>query len=98
MFSIGQINLLENKKRTYILSSHISQRKNSTVSSNWSPFPVEIGGASAVIPSPSGSKLLVVKNKENDLPISMEIWGSSQLEREWLIPRSVHGSVYTDAW
>ncbi|CAA6653678.1 unnamed protein product [Spirodela intermedia] len=55
-------------------------------------------GASAIIPSPSGSKLLVVRNKENDSPTILEIWGPSQLEKEWQIPRTVHGSVYTDAW
>ncbi|XP_078436469.1 acylaminoacyl-peptidase-like protein isoform X2 [Wolffia australiana] len=98
MFLIGQPNLLENKKRTFILSSHISIKSNSDVGSNWSPFPVEMSGASAFVPSPSGSKLLVIRNKENDLPTSLEIWCSSQLEKEWRIPRTIHGSVYVDGW
>ncbi|CAA7388034.1 unnamed protein product [Spirodela intermedia] len=98
MFSIGQPNLVENRKRTFMLSSYISKKTDSSVSSHWSPFPIEMSGASAIIPSPSGSKLLVVRNKENDSPTILEIWGPSQLEKEWQIPRTVHGSVYTDAW
>lgn len=81
-----------------MLSSYISKKTDSAVSSHWSPFPIEMSGASAIIPSPSGSKLLVVRNKENDSPTSLEIWGPSQLEKEWQIPRTVHGSVYTDGW
>jgi len=53
---------------------------------------------STIVPSPSGSKLLVVRNPENESASKFEIWGSSQLEKEFHIPQSVHGSVYTDGW
>ncbi|MCE0481374.1 hypothetical protein HAX54_039076 [Datura stramonium] len=35
-----------------------------------------------MIPSPSGSKLLVVRNPENDSPTKFEIWGPSLVEKE----------------
>ncbi|MQL86069.1 hypothetical protein Taro_018587 [Colocasia esculenta] len=98
MFSIGQANLLANKKRTFMLSSHISRETSHSVNFQWSPFPVEMTGVSAVVPSPSGTKLLVVRNKENDSPTCLEIWGPSQLQKEIHIPRSVHGPVYIDGW
>ncbi|KAF3669322.1 putative pentatricopeptide repeat-containing protein [Capsicum annuum] len=51
-----------------------------------------------MVPSPSGSKLLVVRNAENNCPTYFEIWNSSQVEREFHIPSSIHGSVYSDGW
>uniref|UniRef100_A0A2N9IZB8 acylaminoacyl-peptidase n=1 Tax=Fagus sylvatica TaxID=28930 RepID=A0A2N9IZB8_FAGSY len=71
MFSISQPNLLANKRRKSILSTHISKES---------------------------SKLFVVRNPENESPSHFEIWGPSQLEKEFHIPQSVHGSVYTDGW
>ncbi|KAJ6810582.1 putative acylamino-acid-releasing enzyme isoform X1 [Iris pallida] len=97
MFSVGQSNLLANKKRTTILSSHISTTSDQSVNFQWSPFPIEMTGVSAVIPSPSGSKLLVVRNTENESPTQLEIW-SPHLEKEIHIPQSVHGALYTDGW
>lgn len=98
MFSITQPNLLANKKRTLIHSSHISKTSDHSVKFQWSPFPIEMTGVSTVIPSPSGSKLLVVRNKENEAPTQLEIWGSYQLEKEIQIPQSMHGSIYVDGW
>ena len=98
MFSISQANLLANKRRKCIVSAHISQETKGTVSFQWAPFPVEMTGVSTIVPSPSGSKLLVLRNPENESPSKFEIWGSSQLEKEFHIPQSVHGSVYTDGW
>ncbi|KAK9146531.1 hypothetical protein Sjap_006434 [Stephania japonica] len=98
MFSISQSNLLANKKRTHILSSHISTKSNDSVSFQWAPFPIDITGASAMVPSPSGSKLLVIKNQENESPTLFEIWGPSQLQKEIHAPKSVHGSVFADGW
>ncbi|XP_059632429.1 acylamino-acid-releasing enzyme-like isoform X2 [Cornus florida] len=98
MFSISQPNLLANKRRKHILSSHISKESNGSVSFQWAPFPVEMTGVSVMIPSPSGSKLLVVRNSENESPTQFEIWGPSQLEKEFHIPQSIHGSVYSDGW
>ena len=64
----------------------------------WSPFPVEMSGVSMILPSPSGSKLLVIRNPENGSPTKFEIWSPSNLEKEFLVPQSVHGSIYTDGW
>ncbi|KAA8527690.1 hypothetical protein F0562_035441 [Nyssa sinensis] len=98
MFSISQPNLLSNKRRKYILSSHILKESNSSVSFQWTPFPIEMTGVSVMVPSPSGSKLLVVRNSENESPTQFEIWGPFQLEKELHIPQSIHGSVYSDGW
>lgn len=98
MFSVSQPNLLANKRRKFILSSTVSKRSDGSVTFQWAPFPVEVSGVSVMVPSPSGSKLLVVRNPESEGPSRFEIWSSSYLEREFLIPQSKHGSVYTDGW
>ncbi|KAM1724025.1 hypothetical protein ACFX13_022581 [Malus domestica] len=98
MFSISQPNLLANKRKKFILSSHISRESNNSVNFQWSPFPVEMTGVSVFVPSPSGAKLFVVRNPENESPCQFEIWGQGQLEKEFHIPQSVHGSVYADGW
>lgn len=98
MFLISQPNLLSNKRRKYLLSSHIFQKNDSSVSFCWTPFPTEMNGVSAMVPSPSGSNLLVVRNSEGDSPTHFEIWGPSEVKREFPIPRSIHGPVYTDGW
>ncbi|RZC49833.1 hypothetical protein C5167_018260, partial [Papaver somniferum] len=98
MFSISQPNLLGNKKRTHVLYSHIAKQRDGSVSFQWAPFPVEMSGVSTIVPSPSGQKMLVIRNQENDSPTQFEIWGPSQVEKEIFIPKSVHGSVYTDGW
>ncbi|KAM5552933.1 hypothetical protein ABKV19_025260 [Rosa sericea] len=99
MFSISQPNLLANKRRKFILSSHISKESSNSVKFEWAPFPVEMTGVSVIVPSPSGSKLLVVRNPEAEAPCQFEIWGPAQvLEKEFHIPQSVHGSVYADEW
>ncbi|BFG14005.1 hypothetical protein CerSpe_002800 [Prunus speciosa] len=98
MFSISQPNLLANKRKKFILSSHISRESNNSVNFQWAPFPVEMTGVSVIVPSPSGAKLLVVRNPENESPCQFEIWGRAQVEKEFHIPQSVHGSVYADGW
>ncbi|KAH0634197.1 hypothetical protein KY289_038043 [Solanum tuberosum] len=98
MFSISQPNLLENKKRRYASFSHISKERDDSVQFHWDAFPIEMGSTSLMVPSPSGSKLLVVRNAENDSPTSFEIWSSSQVEREFHVPSSIHRSVYSDGW
>ena len=81
-----------------MLSSAISKENKNSVTFQWAPFPVEMIGASTIVPSPSGSKLLVVRNPENESPTQFEIWSQSQLEKEFHIPQTVHGSVYVDGW
>ncbi|XP_075113059.1 acylamino-acid-releasing enzyme isoform X4 [Nicotiana tabacum] len=98
MFSISQPNLLENKKRRHVSYSHIAKERDDSVQFHWAAFPIEMGTASLMVPSPSGSKLLVVRTAENDSPTRFEIWSSSQVEREFHVPSSMHGSVYSDGW
>ncbi|KAF5778995.1 putative acylaminoacyl-peptidase transcription factor WD40-like family [Helianthus annuus] len=98
MFSITQPNLLANKRKKLMLSSVISENSNGGVDAEWAPFPIDVTGASLMVPSPSGSKLLVVRNPENDSPTVFEIWGPFQLEKEIRVPQSKHGSVYADGW
>ncbi|KAK4425574.1 Acylamino-acid-releasing enzyme [Sesamum alatum] len=98
MFVVSQPSLLSNKRRKSILSSHILQKSSNSVSFHWAPFPIEMTGVSAMVPSPSGSKLLVIRNSEGDSPTNLEIWDPSQVKKQFAIPRSTHGSVYTDGW
>jgi len=98
MFALSQANLLANKKKKFMLSGHISNESNQSVNFHWAPFPIEMTGASAFVPSPSGLKLLVIRNPENESPTKFEIWNSSQVEKEFHIPQKVHGSVYVDGW
>ncbi|KAJ6430149.1 hypothetical protein OIU84_021541 [Salix udensis] len=99
MFLISQANLLANKRRKYALSASISKGSGTSVRFQWSPFPVEMTGVSTIVPSPSGLKLLVVRNPESsESPTRFEIWNQGQVEKEFNIPQSVHGSVYCDGW
>ncbi|XP_021757135.1 acylamino-acid-releasing enzyme 1-like isoform X2 [Chenopodium quinoa] len=98
IFSASQPNILANSNRKFILSATIHGSGTSPVDFQWSPFPIEVSGASIILPSPSGSKLLIVRNSDDDSPTKFEIWGSSDLEKEFLVPQAVHGSLFTDAW
>ncbi|KAL9161718.1 hypothetical protein ABFS82_07G039500 [Erythranthe guttata] len=98
MFVIGQPSLLSNKKRKSVLSSHILRKSNDSVSFQWAPFPIEMTGVTTMVPSPSGLKLLVIRNPEGDGPTHFEIWGPSSVKKEFSIPRTIHGSVYSDGW
>ncbi|MBN8161749.1 hypothetical protein J0J28_23625, partial [Vibrio vulnificus] len=82
----------------FIISANISKENDSSVKFHWAPFTFELAEVSTVVPSPSGSKLLVVRNPENESPVKFEVWSQFQLEKEFHIPQSVHGSVYTDGW
>lgn len=98
-FSISQASLLANKRRKYTLSAHISKGNDgNSVNFTWTPFPIEMIGVSTIVPSPSGSKFLTVRNPENDSPVQLEIWSAGQIEKEFHIPQSIHGSIYTDGW
>ncbi|KAK4489294.1 hypothetical protein RD792_005098 [Penstemon davidsonii] len=98
MFMISQPSLLANKRRKSVLSSYVVKESNNSVKFHWSPFPTEITGVSAMVPSPSGSKLLVIRNAEGDLTTHFEIWGPSEVKKEFVVPPSIHGSVYSDGW
>ncbi|CAL8989796.1 unnamed protein product [Prunus brigantina] len=81
MFSISQPNLLANKRKKFILSSHVLRESNNSVNFQWAPFPVEMTGVSVMVPSPSGAKLLVVRDPEKESPCQFEIWGRAQVEK-----------------
>ncbi|KAK7279306.1 hypothetical protein RJT34_24354 [Clitoria ternatea] len=98
MFCVSQPNLLANKRKKFMLSSTILKQTDASVTFHWSPFPIELSGVSAVVPSPSASKLLIIRNPENEAPCRFEIWTSSHLLKEFHIPQSKHASVYTDGW
>lgn len=98
MFSISQPNLLANKRRKSLVSAYLQKAGDGPVAFHWSKFPVEMSGVSILVPSPSGSKLLVVRNPENDSPTKFEIWDQSRVENEFHIPQTTHGSVYADGW
>ncbi|XP_027366055.1 acylamino-acid-releasing enzyme-like [Abrus precatorius] len=99
MFAVSQPDLLTNKKRISVLSCNILKESESSVRFLWAPFPIEMFGVSMIVPSPSGSKLLVIRDPpENGAPSHFEIWSSSRMEKEFHIPQSLHGSVYNDGW
>ncbi|CAJ1966982.1 unnamed protein product [Sphenostylis stenocarpa] len=98
MFCVSQPNLLANKRKKSIISASVIRENDGSVSFQWPPFPIEMSGVSAMVPSPSVSKLLIVRNPETEGPCRFEIWSSSQLEKEFHVPQSKHGSVYTDGW
>lgn len=103
MFSISQPDLLANTNRKYVLCSHITTRAGTGTGTTspdfqWSPFPTETTGVSATVPSPSGSKLLVVRNGERGCPTKLEIVCQSHVEKEVHVAGSVHGPLYTDEW
>lgn len=59
----------------------------------------ELRGASLVQPSPSGRRLLVVRNPtESEKQVVLELWGGGRLLREVEVPATLHGAVYTDGW
>ncbi|XP_073144166.1 acylamino-acid-releasing enzyme 1 isoform X4 [Henckelia pumila] len=98
MFSISQPNTLANKRKKSILSSHILQKNSNSITFQWAPFPIEVTGVSAMVPSPSGTKLLIIRNPEDGSPTHFEIWGPSDVKDDFVVAQSVHGSVYTDGW
>lgn len=83
-------------------SVYIPDAARNPTDHHWSPFPFELSGASLVVPSPSGSKLLVFRKADvcakDSGAVKLEIWGPGQLLKEIYVPSSVHGSVYTDGW
>lgn len=98
ILSISQADLLANSYRKYILYSHITRAGSNSLDFQWSPFPTEMTGVSAIVPSPSGSKLLLVRNGEKGCPTKLEILDQSHLEKEILVGQSMHGPLYTDEW
>ncbi|CAN6293577.1 unnamed protein product [Urochloa humidicola] len=98
MFSISQPDLLANSTRKYTMYSHITRADTNSPDFQWSPFPIEMTGVSVTVPSPSGSKLLVVRNGEKGCLTKLEIIDQSHVEKEIHVCQSMHGPLYTDEW
>ncbi|KAG0579472.1 hypothetical protein M758_4G100500 [Ceratodon purpureus] len=99
---MSQVNLSANARRTFMSTVFIPHMKSGIITNcRWAPFPFELCGASLVVPSPSGERLLIVRNNDAKTVASqakLEIWGQGQLLKEMHVPASVHGSVYSDEW
>ncbi|CAN6441137.1 unnamed protein product [Victoria cruziana] len=98
MFFLSQTKLLANKRSKYILSSYVSKEESHSLTFQCAPFPFELVDVSTVVPSPSGSNLLIVRNVQNGSEVRLEIWSSSHMQKDIHIPISVHGPLYTDGW
>ncbi|MED6179584.1 hypothetical protein PIB30_002409 [Stylosanthes scabra] len=99
MFSITQPDLVTNNTRKLILSCQIIKETHNSVHFLWAPFPIEVSAVSFIVPSPSGSKLLLIRNpNDHESPSRFEIWSPSGMEKDFHIPQSLHGSVYSDRW
>ncbi|XP_047093825.1 acylamino-acid-releasing enzyme 2-like [Lolium rigidum] len=98
MFAISQADLLANNTRKHILYSHISRHGTDPLECQWSPFPIEMTGVSVVVPSPSGSKLLVVRNGEKGSCTKLQIVDQSHVDKEIHVDQSTHGPLFIDEW
>ncbi|CAM6101899.1 unnamed protein product [Calypogeia fissa] len=101
--AMSQVNLHANAKRTFISTVYIPDVASNPADYHWSPFPFELSGALLIVPSPSGTKLLIVRKadpslKDGACTVKLEIWGPGQLLKELHVPSSVQGSVYADGW
>jgi acylaminoacyl-peptidase len=98
--TMNQANLAANKKRTFLSTVYIPDGMTSRILDyRWSPFPFEISEVDLIVPSPSGAKLLLVRNAKNRTSAAkVEIWGPGQLLKEIFVAASVHGSIYSDGW
>ncbi|CAM6034265.1 unnamed protein product [Sphagnum compactum] len=101
--AMSQLNLPANAKRTFMSTVYIPDPSANMSDYHWSPFPFELSGASLIVPSPSGTKLLVVRksdveSKDGASSVKLEIWGPGQLLKDIYVPASKHGSIYADGW
>ncbi|CAI5478324.1 unnamed protein product, partial [Closterium sp. Yama58-4] len=101
---MSQKNLPANAMRKYLSTVHVPDPQGDLSSFHWSPFPTELTGVTLIAPSPSGGRLLVVRNGEAGEggkeagAVKLEVWGAGRLLREVHVPATVHGGVYADGW
>ncbi|CAI5968409.1 unnamed protein product [Closterium sp. NIES-64] len=101
---MSQKNLPANAMRKYLSTVHVPDPQGDLSSFHWSPFPTELTGVTLIAPSPSGGRLLVVRNGEPGVggkeagAVKLEVWGAGRLLREVHVPATVHGGVYADGW
>ena len=64
-------------------------------------FGFELRGATLALPSPSGRRMLVVRNPAAGAAsqdVVLELWGGGRVLREVEVPLAVHAAVYGDGW
>ena len=49
-------------------------------------------------PSPSGSKMLVVRKSDGDKGSVLQIWNQATVEYELVVPEKLHGPIVNDGW
>ncbi|GJP44976.1 hypothetical protein CLOM_g4369 [Closterium sp. NIES-68] len=109
--AMSQKNLPANAMRKYLSTVHVPDPQGDLSSFHWSPFPTELTGVTLIAPSPSGGRLLVVRNGEGGAggggaegagkegaAVKLEVWGAGRLLREVHVAATVHGGVYADGW
>lgn len=102
--AMSQVNLPANAKRTFMSTVYIPDATTANISDyHWSPFPFELSGAALIVPSPTGTKLLIVRKadangKDGTSAVKLEVWGPGQLLKEIFVAPSVHGAIYADGW
>ena len=102
---MSQRNLRGNSLRKFTSSVHIPEPHGDLSLFHWSPFPTELSGVSLALPSPSGSRLLLVRNPEpasegteGPRPVKLEIWAGGRLLQDVHVAPTTHGAVYADGW
>ncbi|GBG58646.1 hypothetical protein CBR_g47 [Chara braunii] len=107
ILAMSQRNLLANAVRRFVSTVRLADSATERLPSQWSPFPLETSGVTLLSPSPSGQRMLLVRNgqqphgsnpKDGPPPVKFEVWGRGHLVKEVLIPSSMHRAVYTDGW
>lgn len=90
LLQCSQRSVEENKQRTFCSVFSLSPGRAP-------PFGFEARGASLVVPSPSGRKLLVIRNPASDKDATLfELWENGRLASELAVPATTHGGVYAD--
>ena len=89
-----QRDLEGNKPRSFCSTVHLADRRAAA-------FGLEMRGVTLAVPSPSGRRMLVVRNPTGDGAVKgvlLELWGGGRLLREVEVPPSLHGAVYAEGW
>eukprot|EP00897_Mesotaenium_endlicherianum_P009424 jgi/Mesen1/850/ME000112S11000 len=104
MVAMSQRNVGANSTRKYVSTAHIPEPQGDLSYFHWAPFPLELSKVALVAPSPSGARLLIVRNPEPGgidsppPPVKLEIWGAGRLLKEVAVAPSLHGPVFADGW
>jgi acylaminoacyl-peptidase len=93
MLTASQRDFEANAPRAFLQSVRVDERLHAP------SFGFELRGAALAVPSPSGRRMLVVRNPTPaSSALLLELWGGGRLMREIEVPSSLHGAVYADGW